>query len=48
KLRGVLSDYIEGNSVQWRVRGRRVRFWGFSVDKCGIDLEKQKEKKEDE
>ena len=48
KLRGVLSDYIEGNSVQWRVRGRRVRFWGFLADKCGIDLEKQKEKKEDE
>lgn len=50
KLRSVLSDYIVGNSVQFRIYDRRHRFWQLSVDKCGINLEKQlaEEVKEEE
>lgn len=48
RLRAILSDYISGNSVQWRVRGKRMRFWSFLCEECGIDFEKQKEKRDNE
>ncbi len=48
KLRALLSDYIDGNSVRWRVRGKRMRFWCFLTEPCEIDIEKQKEKSKSE
>lgn len=41
KVRSVLSDYIEGDSMRKYVYGERKRFWQFKIDKCEINLTEQ-------
>lgn len=41
KLRAMLSNYVDGNSVQERIYNTKYRFWRFFIDKSGIDLERQ-------
>ena len=45
-MRSILSKYIIGDSIQKRVDGNRVRFWAFSIEKTGIDIEAQMENEE--
>ena len=47
KLRSILGDYILENR-QFRVNGKRKRFWGFDVQKSEIELEKQLKKEDEE
>jgi len=46
QLRGILSEYIDGNSVQKRIYGRRCGFWRFKIDKTEVDLDKKLQTKE--
>jgi len=54
KIRWILSDYIVGKSLQLRIEkensglGNRYRFWAFGIEKCGIDLEQQLFKSEED
>ena len=49
KLRSFLSDYIIGNSIQFRSHGRKYRFWKLSEKcECEIDVKKQLEEEEAE
>jgi len=41
KLRAILSDYVDGNSIQKRIFNNRYRFWRFKIEKAGVDIEKQ-------
>ena len=41
KLRVILSEYIDGDSIQKRIYNNRYRFWRFKIEKVDINLEKQ-------
>ena len=41
QLRGILSDYIDGDSIQKRIYSNRCRFWRFKIDKSEIDVKRQ-------
>ncbi len=41
KLRVILSEYIDGDSIQKRIYNNRYRFWRFKIEKVHIDLERQ-------
>ena len=47
KIRWLLSDYIEGESVQRRIKNEKHRYWRISIEKAGIDLNAQKFSEED-
>ena len=41
KLRVILSEYIDGNSIQRRIHKNRYRFWRFKIEKTNISLDDQ-------
>lgn len=47
KIRWLLTDFIDGESVQRRAIGERKRFWRISINSTGIDIKKQLFKEED-
>jgi len=47
KIRWLLSEYIDGESVQRSVGRERHRFWRISIKKAGIDLKAQTFSEED-
>jgi len=42
KLRAILSEYVDGSSIQKRIFNNRYRFWRFKIENTGIDVEKQR------
>lgn len=41
KMSSILSDYLEGQSVQKYVSKERKRYWVFNIERCGLNLEEQ-------